>query len=96
MTPSAEPFAIDAASLPEPLLRVPVAVQVVIGSTRMAVGKAAELTAGATVLLDQRLGAPVAILVNGREVARGELFVLDGEADRIGVTITELAAPGRG
>jgi flagellar motor switch/type III secretory pathway protein FliN len=29
--------------------------------------------------------------VNGREVAKGELFVLDGEGERLGLTITEVA-----
>jgi flagellar motor switch protein FliN/FliY len=46
---------------------------------------------GSIVTLDQKLGTPVTILVNGKEVARGDLFVLDGEQDRLGVTITELA-----
>lgn len=78
--------------LPNSILNIPVNVQVVLGSTRMAIGKVADLKAGSVVMLDQKLGAPVIILVNGREVARGELFVLDGEGDRLGVTITELAA----
>lgn len=78
--------------LPNSILNIPVNVQVVLGSTRMAIGKVADLKAGAVVTLDQKLGAPVAILVNGKEVAKGELFVLDNEGDRLGITITELAA----
>ncbi len=83
----------DPPALPESILQIPVTVQVVLGSARLAIGKVAELRAGSLVTLDQKLGAPVAVLVNGREVAKGELFVLDGELDRLGVTITELVAP---
>jgi flagellar motor switch protein FliN len=93
--PAAEPvFDMAAAALPESIMRIPVTVQIVLGTTRLPIGKVAELRPGATVTLDQKLGAPVTVLVNGREVARGELFVLDGEQDRLGVTITELAPSG--
>jgi flagellar motor switch protein FliN len=81
----------DPAALPDSILRIPVSVQVVLGSTRLAISKVAELRTGSAITLDQKLGSPVTILVNGREVAKGELFVLDGEMDRLGVTITELA-----
>lgn len=84
----------DALALPNSILQIPVTVQVVLGSVRLPIGRVAELRAGSAITLDQKLGAPVAILVNGREVAKGELFVLDGELDRLGVTITELAPPG--
>lgn len=82
-------------ALPATIQQIPVHVQVVLGSTRLPIGKVAELQAGSTLILDQKLGAPVIILVNGKEVAKGELFVLDGDNDRLGVTITDLgAAPG--
>lgn len=83
----------DAPALPESIMQIPVTVQVVLGSARLAIGRVAELRAGSAVTLDQKLGSPVTVLVNGKEVAKGELFVLDGEMDRLGVTITELAAP---
>ena len=78
------------------VMRIPVTVQVVLGSARLSIAEVAELAAGSLVKLDQALGAPVVILANGREVARGELFVLDGEEARLGVKITEIAvAPPR-
>lgn len=83
----------ESPALPESILQIPVTVQVVLGSARLAIGKVAELRTGSTVTLDQKLGSPVAILVNGKEVAKGELFVLEDEMDRLGVTITELIAP---
>lgn len=85
------PAAAEPSAMPDSILHIPVNVQVVLGSARLAIGKVAELKAGSIVTLDQRLGAPVTILVNGKEVAKGELFVLDGEMDRLGVTITDLA-----
>jgi flagellar motor switch protein FliN/FliY len=77
--------------LPNAVLRIPVSVQVVIGTARLPLSQVAELKPGATVTLEERLGAAVRVLVNGREVAKGELFVLDGEGERLGLTITEVA-----
>jgi flagellar motor switch protein FliN len=78
--------------LPGSIMRIPVAVQVVIGSTKLPLSQISELTPGAVIKLDQKLGAPALILVNGREVAKGELFVLEGDGERLGITITEVAA----
>jgi flagellar motor switch protein FliN/FliY len=77
------------------VLRIPVSVQVVIGTARLPLAQVAELAPGATVTLEEKLGTPARVLVNGREVARGELFVLDGEGDRLGLTITEVAGNGQ-
>lgn len=78
--------------LPGAVMRIPVAVQVVIGSTKLPLSQISELSPGAVIKLDQKLGTPAIILVNGREVARGELFVLEGEEEKLGITITEVAA----
>lgn len=78
--------------LPGAVMRIPVAVQVVIGSTKLPLSQISELSPGAVIKLDQKLGTPAIILVNGREVARGELFVLDGEEEKLGITITEVSA----
>lgn len=77
--------------LPSAVLRIPVSVQVVIGTARLSLAQVAELAPGATVTLEEKLGTPARMLVNGREVARGELFVLDGEGDRLGLTITDVS-----
>lgn len=77
--------------LPSAVLRIPVSVQVVIGTARMPLSQVTELMPGTIVTLEERLGTPARVLVNGREVARGELFVLDGEGERLGLTITEVA-----
>lgn len=72
------------------LLQIPVFIQVVLGSARLPLSRVAEFSPGAMLNLDQKLGEPASILVNGREIARGNLFVSDGEDERLGITITEL------
>lgn len=77
--------------LPNAVLRIPVSVQVVIGTVRLPLSQVAQLAPGATVALEERLGAPSKVLVNGREVAEGDLFVVDVETGRLGLTITKVA-----
>lgn len=85
-----------AGGIPESVLRIPIAVQVVIGTARLPLSRVAQLGPGSTIPLEQKLGSPAAILVNGKEVARGEIFVLDedGDGGRLGITITEVTSPG--
>ena len=80
-----------ASGLPSAVLRIPVSVQVVIGTVRLPLSQVAQLAPGATVALEEKLGAPSKVLVNGREVAEGELFVVDVESGRLGLTITRVA-----
>lgn len=77
--------------LPNAVLRIPVSVQVVIGTVRLPLSQVAQLAPGATVALEEKLGAPSKVLVNGREVAEGDLFVVDVESGRLGLTITKVA-----
>lgn len=80
-----------ATGVPGAVLRIPVSVQVVIGTTRVPLSQIAQLAPGTTLALEERLGAPARMLVNGREVARGELFVTDEAEGRLGLTITAVA-----
>lgn len=84
----------QAAMMPGSIMKIPVAIQVVIGSARLPLSQVAMLGPGAMITLDQKLGTAAAILVNGKEVARGELFVLDGEGGQLGITITEVTGGG--
>ena len=93
--PLAGPPGAGTSFVSDQLLKIPVTLQVVLGSTRMPLSRIAELRPGSVVNLDQKLGSPATILVNGREVARGELFVLDGEEAQLGITITEVITPGK-
>lgn len=74
------------------ILSIPVSVQVVLGTTSMPVAKLMKLGRGAVITLDQKVGAPVQVLVNGRIVARGEVVVLDDDSSRFGVTLTEIVS----
>ncbi len=70
--------------------RIPVRVEIALGSTTMAVADLMALGRGAVVALDRRIGEPVDIVVNGRVVARGDLRILEGEEERFGVAVTEI------
>jgi len=74
------------------ILSIPVNVQVVLGSTSMSVSALMKLGRGAVISLDQRVGDPVSVTVNGRVVARGEMVVVDEESSRFGVSLLEITA----
>ncbi len=72
------------------ILNIPVSVQVVLGGTTMPVSALMKLGRGAIVTLDQRVGQSVEVVVNGHVVARGEMVVIEGDASRLGVSLTEI------
>jgi flagellar motor switch protein FliN len=76
----------------ETILKIPVTVQVVLGTTSMPVASLMKLGRGAVIALDQRVGEPVNVVVNGRIVARGEVVVVDEASSRFGVSLTEIVA----
>ncbi len=77
----------------EAILSIPVTVQVVLGSTSMPVASLMKLGRGAVISLDQCVGDPVNVVVNGRVVARGEVVVVDAETSRFGVSLIEIMSP---
>lgn len=77
----------------ESILRIPVKVQVVLGSATMPVANLLKLGRGAVVPLDHRVGEPVDVVVNGRVVARGEVVVVEEDNSRFGVSLTEIVGP---
>ncbi|MGA8446073.1 MAG: flagellar motor switch protein FliN [Roseiarcus sp.] len=74
------------------ILSIPVTVQVVLGSTSMPVAGLMKLARGAIVSLDQRVGDPVDVVVNGAVIARGEIVVVDEASQRFGVSLLEVVA----
>ena len=74
------------------ILSIPVTVQVVLGSTSLPVASLMKLARGAIVSLDQRVGDPVDVVVNGTVVARGEIVVVDEATQRFGVSLLEVVA----
>lgn len=89
----------EAASFGNPsvILNIPVEVQIVLGSTEMAVSDLMALQKGSTVALNRRIGEPVDLVVNGRKIARGEITVLENDPSRFGIKLTEIAPakPGK-
>jgi flagellar motor switch protein FliN/FliY len=77
------------------ILAIPVTVQVVLGTTSMPVARLMKLGRGAIIQLDQKVGDPVSVLVNGRVVARGEVVVIDEDNSRFGVSLTEIVNSAR-
>jgi flagellar motor switch protein FliN len=79
----------------EMIMRIPVTVQIVLGSATLPVANLVKLGRGAVVPLDRRVGEPVDVVVNGRVVARGEVVVLDEDSSRFGISLTEvIGTPG--
>jgi flagellar motor switch protein FliN len=77
----------------ESILRIPVLMQVVLGSATMPVSNLMKLGRGAIVPLDHRVGEPVDVVVNGRVIARGEVVVVEDDNSRFGVSLTEIVGP---
>src|SRR4051812_45280030 len=79
------------------LTDVSVELTVEVGRTRMSLGETLALGPGSVVTLDRLADKPVDLLVNGREIARGEVVVID---EQFGLRITEVVglerpAPGQ-
>ncbi|MCX7898782.1 MAG: flagellar motor switch protein FliN [Methylocystis sp.] len=74
------------------ILRIPVTVQVVVGSATLPVATLLKLGRGAVIQLDHRVGDPVDIVVNGRIFARGEVVVVEEDGARFGVSLTEICS----
>ena len=72
------------------IMRIPVSVQVVLGSATMSVSGLVKLGRGAVIPLARRVGEPVDVVVNGRVIARGEVVVMDEGTSRFGIALTEV------
>ena len=70
--------------------RIPVHVQVILGCVTMSIADVSALGPGEIVRLDRKIGEPVDILVNGRLFGRGDIAVLEGDAPRFAISVTEI------
>jgi flagellar motor switch protein FliN/FliY len=68
---------------------VAVEIAVEIGRTRMTIGETLALAPGAIVSLNRLAGEPVDLLVNGKQIARGEVVVIDEE---FGLRVTDIVS----
>ncbi|MFS1513190.1 flagellar motor switch phosphatase FliY [Chengkuizengella sp. SCS-71B] len=69
------------------LLDIPLNVTVELGRTKKKVKEILELTQGSIIELDKLAGEPVDILVNDKNIAKGEVVVID---ENFGVRVTEI------
>lgn len=76
------------------LLKIPVTVKVILGTTRMPLHKVMSLGPGSIVALDKELSEPVVLLVNGNEVARGLIVVVNEKTGQLGISLTEILPIG--
>jgi flagellar motor switch protein FliN/FliY len=74
----------------ELILDVPLGVTVELGRVRMPVRQLLSLSAGSVVELTKLAGEPLDVLINGRQVARGEAVMVN---DKFGVRLTEIVSP---
>lgn len=78
----------------EAVMRIPVSVQIVIGSVRMPISKVVGLTRGSIIPLDRKVGDLVDVVVNDRIVARGEVVALDEGAEQFAIAVREVVGSG--
>ncbi len=78
------------------LLRIPVNVQVVLGTTKMPLHKVMALGPGSIVALEKEISQPVALLVNGNEIARGLIVIVNEKTGQLGISLTEILSEGSG
>jgi flagellar motor switch protein FliN len=69
---------------------IPVTVEVMLGTSTLQLSDLMGLAPGSDVTLDQAIGEPVTVIVNGKKIAKGELYVLETQGDLLGVRITEI------
>ncbi|MCT7665892.1 flagellar motor switch protein FliN [Shinella kummerowiae] len=72
------------------IMNIPIDLQIVLGSSQMQVSSLMNLSEGATIALDRRIGEPVEVMVNGRVIGRGEITVLENDDTRFGVKLIEV------
>lgn len=72
------------------VMRIPVSVRIVLGSTKMPISNLVKLGRGSIIPLDRKVGEAVDIMVNDRVVARGEVVLIDDKESRFGVSLTEV------
>ena len=76
----------------EAVFDVPVNISAVLGKTRLEVSSLLNLTRGAVIELDRKVGEAIDIYVNNRLIARGEVVLVE---EKLGVTMTEIIQSDR-
>ncbi|MFQ5691763.1 MAG: flagellar motor switch protein FliN [Nitrospinota bacterium] len=72
------------------ILDIPLRLSVELGRTRMVISDLLKLGQGSVIELAKLVGEPLDILVNGKEIARGEVVVVN---EKFGVRLTDIVNP---
>ena len=75
------------------IMKIPVEVQVILGTAKMPVSRLMKLGRNAVIALDRQVGDPIDVVVNGRIVARGEVVLMEDDSSRFGISLTALVGP---
>jgi flagellar motor switch protein FliN len=73
------------------LSQIPITVKVVLGRTKMPLSKVMALGPGSIISLDQKLSEPALLMVNGNEIAKGTIVILNEDTCQLGIAITEIS-----
>ncbi len=71
------------------IMSVPLQITVEIGRTTKKIKDILDFTSGTIVELDKQAGSQVDVFVNGKQIAKGDVVVVD---DFYGVRITEISS----
>jgi flagellar motor switch/type III secretory pathway protein FliN len=74
------------------IFSIPVTLELVLASIKMPVSKLMEVQIGSELDLNHPAGAEVKLMVNGSQIAFGNLFLIDPQSRRVGVRISRLAS----
>ncbi len=70
------------------LLDVELEISAILGETDASLKKVLDITKGSIIELDNTTSEPIKLLANGREVARGEVVIIE---DNFGLRITDIS-----
>lgn len=70
------------------LLDVELELSAILGETDISLKKVLDITKGSIIELDNKTVDPIKLLANGREVAKGEVVIIE---DNFGLRITEIS-----
>jgi flagellar motor switch protein FliN/FliY len=69
---------------------VPLKISVLLGASQVTIKDLLTLQIGSVIEVDKLAGEPLEVLINGKEVARGEVLVIN---DNYGIRLTDIIDP---
>jgi len=70
------------------LLDVELELSAILGETDISLKKVLDITKGSIIELDNKTSAPIKLLANGSEIAKGEVVIIE---DNFGLRITDIS-----